>query len=124
MGIRVDKWLQVARIFKTRTKAANACRAGLVKVNGQPAKPHRTLSVEDRIEFSQRQWKRILIVKELRDRPLPKAEAETLYQDMSRPLPKRDRLEGLLQKPPMLREKGKGRPTKRERRQIERLEHD
>ena len=118
MAVRIDTWLKVARIFKTRTQAARACRSGRVTVNGQPAKSHRLLSPGDRIELVQHQWKRILIVAELRNRPIPKAQARTLYEDKSPPRPKRDPVTDLLKQPSMVREKGKGRPTKRERRQM------
>ena len=118
MAVRIDTWLKVARIFKTRTQAARACRSGRISVNGQPAKSHRLLSPGDRIELVQQQWKRILIVAELRNRPVPKAQAQTLYEDKSPPRPQRDPVSDLLKQPFMVREKGKGRPTKRDRRQI------
>ena len=71
---RLDKWLQVSRMFRARARATEACAAGRVTVNGQQAKAHRQLKVGDRIEFRIRDWKRILVVRELRDKPLPKAE--------------------------------------------------
>jgi ribosome-associated heat shock protein Hsp15 len=120
MSVRLDKWLQVARMFKSRTQATHACDLGRVKVNGQPAKPHRQLALGDKIEVTQGDWERVLIVQKLADKPVPKAEAATLYEDQSPPRPAADPLARLLRRPPVLRESGAGRPTKKERRDIER----
>jgi len=120
MSVRLDKWLQVARMYKTRTQATHACDLGRVRVNGMPAKPHRQLAPGDRIELLQGDWERVLIVKELKDRPVAKAEAPLLYDDQSPPRPAPDPLARLMRRPPVLREPGTGRPTKKERRDIER----
>jgi len=119
MSVRLDKWLQVARAFKTRSQATKACTTGRVRVNDLVAKPHKTLALEDRVEVSYGEWKRILVVKELRDRPLAKAEVPRIYEDQSPPKPQPDALERLLRKAPARRDKGAGRPTKKERRQME-----
>lgn len=120
MRVRLDKWLQVARVFKTRSAATRACQLGRVRVNGATAKPHRPLALEDRVEVDLREWTRVLVVRELRDRPLPKAEAARLYEDLSPPRPQLDPLSRLLRAAPAKRERGAGRPTKRERRRIDR----
>lgn len=119
--VRLDKWLQIARAFKTRSQATRACSLGRVKVNGSSAKAHRRVEVGDRIELERRDWTRVLVVEELRDRPLPKAEAQRLFQDLSPPKPPPDPLRRLMRTPPARREPGKGRPTKKERRQTDRL---
>lgn len=111
-------------MFKTRTQATHACDLGRVKVNGSPAKPHRQLAAGDRIELQQGDWERILIVRELRDRPIPKAEAATLYEDQSPPRPAPDPMSRLLRRPPVLRQAGAGRPTKKDRRDIDRWESE
>jgi ribosome-associated heat shock protein Hsp15 len=80
--VRLDKWLQVARAFKTRSAATRACTLGRVEVNSQRAKPHRSLAIGDRVEIERRNWTQIWIVRELADRPLPKAEAPRLYEDI------------------------------------------
>jgi len=123
-AVRLDKWLQVARVFKTRSQATRACSLGRVTVNGAPAKAHRPLAVGDRIEVAQGDRRRILEVRVLRDRPVPKAEARELFEDHSPPPPPRDSLERLLARPPARRERGSGRPTKRERRHLDRLRGD
>jgi len=119
MPVRLDKWLQVARMYKTRTQATHACDLSRVKLNGQSAKPHRQVAIGDRIELMQGDWERVLIVRELRDRPVPKAEASKLYEDLSPPRPVLDPLERLMRKPLVTREAGAGRPTKKERRELE-----
>ncbi len=120
MRVRLDKWLQVARIFKTRTQATRACTLSRVRVNGVVVKPHRILALEDRIEVEQRDWVRVFIVKELRDKQLPKAEASRVYEDLSPPRPVLDPFERMARRRPAIREKGAGRPSKKERREMER----
>lgn len=122
--VRLDKWLQVARAFKTRSQATKACNLSRVRVNGQIAKAHRNVAIGDRIEVELRDWKRILVVKELWDRPLPKAEVPRLFEDESPPRPEADPLERLLRRAPMFRDPGAGRPSKRERRQLEKLRRE
>ncbi|MEM7583723.1 MAG: S4 domain-containing protein [Acidobacteriota bacterium] len=119
--VRLDKWLQVARVFKTRSKATHACTLSRVQVNGATAKPHRRLALEDRVEIKFGDWTRILIVKELRDRTLPKAEAARVFEDLSPPRPQLDELQKLQRRQPVLREKGAGRPSKKQRRELDRL---
>jgi len=122
MSVRLDKWLQVARVFKTRSQATHAVDLNRVRVNGQTVKPHRSLVPGDRVEVQLGDWTRVLIVKELRDKPVSKEEARTLFDDQSPPRPESDPLQRLLRRPPALRERGAGRPTKKERRDIERWE--
>jgi ribosome-associated heat shock protein Hsp15 len=121
MNVRLDKWLQIARIFKTRSKATVACNQGKVQVNGFTVKPHRNPAVDDRIEIKLGDWTRIIIVKELREKSVTKAVAATLFEDLSPPRPKLDRIDRIMMQGTEYRERGKGRPTKRERREIDRL---
>ena len=120
MAVRVDKWLQVARVFKTRSQATKACNLSRVRVNGQVVKPHRNLSLGDTVEIEIKDWTRVLVVQELRDKPLPKAEAARLFEDLSPPRPKPDPWLRLMRRTPAQRERGMGRPTKKERRDIDR----
>ncbi len=119
--VRLDKWLQVSRVFKTRTKATKACDLSRVKVNGATAKAHRRLATGDRVEVEIGDWTRILVVKELRDKPLRKADAPRLYEDLSPPRPVPDQFERLMRRRPAPRERGAGRPSKKERRELDRL---
>ncbi|HEX9737360.1 MAG TPA: S4 domain-containing protein [Thermoanaerobaculia bacterium] len=123
-SVRLDKWLQVARVFKTRSQATRACSLNRVRVNAMPAKAHRNLALEDRVEVEIGDWTRVLVVKELADKPLPKAEAPRVFEDLSPPRPRLDELERLMRRRPVLREKGKGRPSKKERRELERFRGD
>ena len=116
----MDKWLQVARVFKTRSQATRACNLGRVRVNGQKVKPHRNLSTGDEVEIEIRHWTRKLVVRELRDKPLPKAEAVRLFEDLSPPRPEPDAWTRLLRHAPARRTPGLGRPTKKERRELDR----
>jgi ribosome-associated heat shock protein Hsp15 len=124
MSVRLDKWLQVARMFKTRTQATHACELGRVTVNGQPAKAHRQLAIGDRVELRQGEWERVLTVRELRDRPGPKTAAAEVYEDQSPPRPLPDPMRRLLSRPPSLRPAGSGRPTKKDRRENDRWAAD
>lgn len=85
-GVRLDLWLDVACLFKTRSEAQKACKSGKVGVNGQPAKPNRTLRAGDEIEigrgFGRKQTVR---VKTLAERHIAKAEARLLYEDLTPP---------------------------------------
>lgn len=127
MEVRLDKWLQVARAFKTRSQATRACTLSRVQVNGEVAKPHRRLAVGDRVEFVSRvpgapdDWIRVWVVQELRDKPLPKQDVPRLYEDQSPPKPEADPAARLLRKPAGRRDRGAGRPTKKERRDLDRL---
>lgn len=120
MTVRLDKWLQVARVFKTRSQATRACNLNRVRVNGAGAKPHKQLAIDDQIEIEVRDWVRILVVKELRDKPLPKADVPRIFEDLTPPAPEPDPVQRLLRRRPAEREAGQGRPTKKERRQIDR----
>jgi ribosome-associated heat shock protein Hsp15 len=116
--VRLDKWLQVARVYKTRTDAGKACELGRVSVNGQVAKASRQLKVGDTVETQVGDWKRKLVVKVLRDKPVAKAEAPLLFEDLSGPRPVMDAAERAMRRAPVLRDKGAGRPTKKDRRDL------
>ena len=116
-SIRVDKWLWAARVFKTRSLAAAACDGGKVDINAEAAKPARRVRAGDRLEVSlPRGRRRILKVVALGDRRGSAEAARALFEDLTPPEPPRTR-----QAPPPFREPGAGRPTKRARREIERL---
>lgn len=122
MDVRLDKWLQVARAFKTRSQATRACNLSRVRVNDEIAKAHRRVAIDDRIEIQKGDWRQVLVVRELRDKPLPKKDAARLYEDLSPPKPAADPLARLMRAAPARRERGSGRPTKKQRREIERWE--
>ena len=115
-SIRVDKWLWAARAFKTRSLAADACDGGKVDINGDAAKPAKPVRAGDRVEITTPVGRRILKVTALSERRGPAAAARALYDDLTPPAPPRAR-----QPKPPYRPPGAGRPTKRERRDIDRL---
>jgi ribosome-associated heat shock protein Hsp15 len=84
--IRLDVWLDVACLFKTRSEAQKACTGGKVDVNGVPGKPHRMLRVGDELKITRLHARRqVVVVKSLLDRHVPKAEARLLYEDRTPP---------------------------------------
>jgi len=117
----LDVWLNVSCLFKTRSQAKSACLKGQIRINGVPGKPHSTLTTGDRLEIRQGDWPRLVIVEKLWDKPLAKVEARELYTDVTPARPKLDLIDRIMKGPPVQREKGQGRPTKRERRKIDKL---
>lgn len=116
-SVRLDKWLWAARCFKTRSLASTACNAGHVKVNGTSAKPAKPIRAGDEIHVRVGAWTRIFLVVALSDRRGPATAARELYEDRSPPPPPKDPSVLALPK----RERGAGRPSKRDRRKIEDL---
>jgi ribosome-associated heat shock protein Hsp15 len=116
-SVRVDKWLWAARVFKTRSLASGACDGGKVDVNEQSAKPAKALRPGDVVRVTLPQGRRrILKVIALDDRRGSATVARALYDDLTPPEPPRARWAA-----PPARVPGAGRPTKRERRALDRL---
>ena len=114
---RVDAWLWAVRLYKTRSSATDACRGGHVRVNGKPAKAATTLKVGDRVEATVGRRLRDLEVVQLLDKRVGASAAALAYVDHSPPPPPKEE-EDL---PVFLRERGAGRPTKRDRRELDRI---
>ena len=114
--VRADKWLWAARFFKSRTLAAAACAGGKVDVNDQASKPSKALRPGDRLQITLPRGKRIVRVAGLADHRGSGAEAALLYEELTPPPPPRE-----ARRVPVFRPPGAGRPTKRERRMIDRL---
>ena len=92
-SVRLDVWLDVACLFKTRSEAQRACKGGKVVVNGNAAKPHRDVKVGDELEITRPLGRKQLItVKELAEKHLPRAEARELYEDRT-PAPTAEEVE-------------------------------
>jgi ribosome-associated heat shock protein Hsp15 len=120
-GVRLDIWLDVACLFRTRSEAQKACRAGKVSVNGQPAKPNRHLRIEDEIEIGRPLGrKQRLKVRGLADRHIAKADARALYEDLTPPPTPEEiearRIERMYRAARPLRS-----PDKRQRRELRRI---
>ncbi|HEY0537318.1 MAG TPA: RNA-binding S4 domain-containing protein [Actinoallomurus sp.] len=113
---RVDVWIWSVRLVKTRSQATAACRAGHVRVNDQRAKPASVVRAGDEVRLRHDGRERIVIVRRVISKRVGAAVAEECLTDNSPPPPPR---ESLL--PVARRDRGTGRPTKRDRREIERL---
>jgi ribosome-associated heat shock protein Hsp15 len=111
---RVDKWVWAIRLYKTRSDATDACRGGHVKVNGSTAKPATTVAVGDRVHVRVHGTDRDLEVAEVIDKRVGAPIAAACYVDHTPvlDLPRFRVAE---------RERGSGRPTKRERRELDRF---
>ena len=113
---RVDRWLWAVRLFKTRAAATAACRGGHVKVNGAAAKPASTVRAGDRVEAYVGERQRDVEVVRLIEKRVGAPVAVECYLDHSPPPPPREE-----RAPVFLREPGAGRPTKRDRRRLDRF---
>ena len=122
--MRLDIWLDVACIFKTRSQAQSACKKGRVKVNGDHGKPHRAVRPGDEIRIQTPGGRRRIIeVVDLETTNVPKARARELYIDHTPPpTPEEVELRKMqrLSTPPK-RPQGAGAPKKRERRALRKL---
>jgi len=119
--VRLDTWLWAARFFKTRALAAQAVDGGKVELNGARAKRAKPVQVGDRLRVRRGPFEHHVTVRALSARRGPPAVAAALYEEDAERKQARQRLADQLRIAPSLRYEGKGRPTKRERRDIERL---
>ncbi len=115
-SVRVDRYLTAIRIYKTRTSAQDACSASHVSVNGKNARPSTSIKVGDRIEARAPRGQVVLVVKGLAEKRLGAAPARELYEDLSPPPDEKDKDERFA-----IRQRGQGRPTKADRRKIQRF---
>jgi ribosome-associated heat shock protein Hsp15 len=122
--VRIDKWLWAARFFKTRALAAAAIEGGKVDVNGDKPKRGKPLKVGDAIRVRVSPYEHHLVVRELSDRRGPAKVAQLLFEETPESRAARELLAERLRSapPPFFYEKG--RPTKRDRRDLRRLKGD
>jgi ribosome-associated heat shock protein Hsp15 len=113
---RVDRWVWAVRLTRTRALAAAACRAGHVRVNGERAKPATTVKIGDEVRVRGEGPERIVLVTRVIERRVGPAPAAECYDDRTPPPPPREHVALAAQ-----RDRGAGRPTKREGREIDRL---
>ena len=116
VSARVDSWTWAVRLFKTRSLATAACRAGHVRVNGDRAKSAQPVRIGDEVRVRTAGFDRILIVSRVVTKRVGAPAAVDCFVDKTPPPPPREEVALL----PM-RDRGAGRPTKRERRDIEQL---
>jgi ribosome-associated heat shock protein Hsp15 len=113
---RVDSWIWSVRLTKTRSLAAAACRAGHVRINGERVKPAHAVRPGDEVRLRGEGRERIVVVTRVISKRVGAPVAAECYVDNSPPPPPR---EAVL--PVAVRDRGAGRPTKRDRRDLERL---
>ncbi|WP_280254568.1 RNA-binding S4 domain-containing protein [Nocardia abscessus] len=113
---RVDSWTWAVRLFKTRSAAAEACRGGHVRVNGAPAKPAQPVRPGDEVRIRASGIERIVIVERVVTKRVGAPIAAQCLIDRSPPPPPREIVASMPR-----RDRGAGRPTKRERRETDRL---
>jgi ribosome-associated heat shock protein Hsp15 len=118
---RLDVWLWVARLAKTRSLANEAVAGGRVQVDGQRTKPSRSVKVGDTVEVTTGMAPRTVVVRGLQPRRGPASEAQLLYEETPESIAQRERVqaERRLQAAPQPVQGG-GRPTKRDRRRLDR----
>jgi ribosome-associated heat shock protein Hsp15 len=121
-GVRLDIWLDVACLFRTRSEAQRACQSGRIDVNGHRAKPNRVLHEGDRLMIRRPfgQLQDILVLK-LANRHLAKAEARALYEDRTPPPPREEIERRRVERVYRAAMQAAGRPNKRDRRQLRQL---
>jgi ribosome-associated heat shock protein Hsp15 len=120
--VRLDKWLWAARFFKTRSLATEAVGGGKVEVNGERAKPAKAVKTGDEIRLRVGPYEHVLIVRQLGERRGPASVAQTLYEETQASREARERLATQLKMaPPTFVYEEKGRPTKKDRRDLSRL---
>ena len=117
-GVRIDKWLWAVRLFKTRSLAAEACHGGKVKVNEAPAKAARDVRIGDLLDVQTVEFRRKVRVVGLVDKRVGAAVVPQFMEDLTPP-EEFTRKSDPNFRPPSLRPKGSGRPTKKERRQLD-----
>jgi ribosome-associated heat shock protein Hsp15 len=120
--VRLDIWLDVACLYRTRSEAQKACQGGKVEVNGQTCKPHRQLKVGDKLRLSRPFGrKQTVTVLGVADRHMAKAEARLLYQDTTPPLSDEEKEMRRIERIYRASMKSSHSPDKRERRALRKL---
>jgi len=118
--VRMDKWLWAVRLYKSRSVAASACASGKVRISGQSIKPARAVHVGEVITAVAGEITRTIKVTALVERRVSASLALECYEDLTPASEYAKRREARFQ-PLILRPRGTGRPTKKDRRQIEKL---
>jgi ribosome-associated heat shock protein Hsp15 len=120
-GVRLDKWLWAARFFKTRSLAAEAVNGGKIQLNGHRAKRAKQVRPGDEVRIRKGLFEQSVVVRGLAEKRGPAKVAQTLYEETTESLHQRETLAIQLKSAPETSFRTKGRPTKRERRDIDRF---
>ena len=121
--VRMDKWLWAARLFKTRSMAADAIKGGKVKVDGNAIKPSREVKEGDVIQVQIDQLHKVVEVKTVIKNRVSAKQVPEVYNDLT-PKEEYERIEFMHAFKAEWRDRGAGRPTKKERRLIEKMKDD
>ena len=121
--VRMDKWLWAARLFKTRSLAADAIKGGKVKVDGNLVKPSREVKEGDIIQVQIEQLHKVVEVKTVIKNRVSAKQVPEVYNDLT-PKEEYERIEFMHAYKAEWRDRGAGRPTKKERRMIEKMKDD
>ena len=121
--VRMDKWLWAARLFKTRSLAADAIKGGKVKIDGNPVKPSREVKEGDVIQVQIEQLHKVVEVKTVIKNRVSAKQVPEVYNDLT-PKEEYERIEFMHAYKAEWRDRGAGRPTKKERRMIEKMKDD
>ena len=121
--LRIDKYLWAIRIFKTRSLATEACRAGRVKLNGQSVKPSQEVRIGDTYHIQKGIEKKIIKIVDLLAKRVDAKTAVLHYQDLT-PVEETNTLKSMFHSPLLRRDRGAGRPTKKDRPEIDDLKND
>jgi len=120
-SVRLDKWLWAARFYKTRSLAARACELGRVRASGQPVKPARDVHVGDMLQVKNDSGEFQIEILGLSDLRGPAPVAQTLYRETEASRELRTRLAEQRRAMPRFETTRSGKPSKRDRREIDRL---
>lgn len=121
--LRIDKYLWSIRAFKTRTLASDACKAGRVKLNGTNIKPSHEVRLGEIYQISKGPDKRTIKVTGLLESRVDAKKAVEHYEDIT-PVEQTPAFKSMFQTPVLTRDRGAGRPTKKDRREIDDLKDD
>ncbi|MFS8618097.1 MAG: RNA-binding S4 domain-containing protein [Solitalea sp.] len=118
--MRIDKWLWAVRLFKTRSLASEACKSGKVKIDGRSVKPSYILKGAEEITVQKGPEKKVVRVIDLLEKRVNAVTASQYYEDIT-PVTDAPGMPSAFHAPVFKRNRGAGRPTKKERREIDQL---
>lgn len=119
--MRIDKWLWAARFYKTRAQAAEAIGGGKVEVAGDHVKPARLVRIGETVQVRLGPYQHTVVVRGLSERRGPASEARLLYEETEESRAAREKLAWTLKHAAPVMDAGEGRPTKRDRRDLDRM---
>jgi len=121
--LRIDKYLWAIRLFKTRNLATEACKGGKVKLNGQHVKPSHLVKEEEVFHIQKGTERKVIKVNALLERRVDAKTAVSFYEDLT-PTEETLTYKSMFYAPVLRRDRGAGRPTKKDRREIDDLRNE